>query len=131
METCEEAGKRILGMKERTHNMKEDTEITSLKERRKCLKINIDGCNSQETRAKLEQERKGIKKKITEKLKNNEINELDEKMKHLECMKDDTTKYFYVMRNIQNMNRNVKTPMLVKDKYGFIPRDQQQKRFKL
>ena len=50
METCEEAGKRILGMKERTNKKKDDTEITSLKERRKSLKINIDGCNSQETR---------------------------------------------------------------------------------
>ena len=42
-------------------------------------------------------------------------------MQHLENMKDDTTKYFYVMRNVQNMNRNTKSTMLVKDKEGNTP----------
>ena len=121
IETCEEAGKRVLGMKEKVKSNNKDSEIDSLKERRRCLKTNIDGCRCQVTRAKLEEERVGIKKKITQKLKVNEERELDEKLRNLESMKDDTTKYFYVMRNLQNMNRNTKTPMLIKDKEGNTP----------
>ena len=64
IETCEEAGKRTLGIKEKVRNKRKDSEIDSLKERRRCLKTNIDSCKNQETRIKLEEERKGIKKKI-------------------------------------------------------------------
>ena len=108
-------------------NKRKDSEIDSLKERRRCLKTNIDSCKNQETRIKLEEERKGIKKKIEKKLKLNEEKEIDEKMHHLENMKDDTTKYFYVMRNLQNMNRNTKTPMIIKDKEGNTPGSTQEK----
>ena len=38
--------------------------------------------------------------KIKEKLKKSEEKELDDKMKHLENMKDDNTKYHYVIRNM-------------------------------
>ena len=42
-------------------------------------------------------------------------------MKHLEQIKDDNTKYFYVMRDIQKTNRNTKSTVLIKDKEGNVP----------
>ena len=48
-------------------------------------------------------------------------------MKHLESMKDDTTKCFYVMRNIQNMNRNTKASIIVKDREGNVPGSNEEK----
>ena len=41
-------------------------------------------------------------------------------MKHLEELKDDNTKYYYVMRNIQSMNRNNKSSIIVKDTDGNV-----------
>ena len=36
-------------------------------------------------------------------------------------MKDDNTKYYYVMRDIQSINRNSKSSIILKDKNGDIP----------
>ena len=36
-------------------------------------------------------------------------------MEKLENIKDDNTKYFYVIREMQNNNRNQKSSMIVKD----------------
>ena len=121
LEECKEVDEEVLGVKENNKEPEHDKEISSLKDRRHNLKVNIDGCNSKEVRAKLEHERKGIKSKITKQLKANEEKALDEKMQRLESLKDDNSKYFYVMRDIQNMNSNKKSAMLVKDVNGNVP----------
>ena len=43
------------------------------------------------------------------KLKEIKETELDKKMEKLEHTKDDNTKYFYVIREMQNNNRNQKS----------------------
>ena len=121
VKTCEEAGKEALGTREKSKQKQEDVEISNLKERKHRLKLNINGCNSQATREKFEEERKGIQKEITRRLKDNEEKELDSKMKHLEDIKNDNTRYFYVMRDIQKHNRNTKSTIMIKDKEGNIP----------
>ena len=118
---CNVAGKEVLGLKEKSKPMQVDKEISALKEQRHTLKNNLNGCNNNDTRIKFENERKRIKKQIKSKLKENDEKALDDKMSHLENMKDDTTKYFYVMRDIQKMNRNTKSTIIVKDKDGNIP----------
>ena len=42
-------------------------------------------------------------------------------MAHLESIKDDNTKYFYILRYLQNNNSNKKTSIIVKDKEGNCP----------
>ena len=121
IKNCEEAGKEILGIKEKYKQKQEDEEIGKLKDTRQRLKVNISGCNSQEVRKKFEEERKGLQKKIKSKLKENEERDLDIKMKNLEAIKNDNTKYYYVMRSLQNSNRNTKSSILVKDKEGNTP----------
>ena len=119
--TCKAAGKEILGTKEKFKQKPEDHEIQNLKEERHRLKVKIDGCNSTELRKKFESRRRNIQKEITSKLKAAEERELDQKMKHLESLKDDNTKYYYVMRDIQSINRNRKTSIIVKDPEGNVP----------
>ena len=46
--------------------------------------------------------------------------ELDQKMKHLESIKDDNTIYLYVLRDLQNLNKNNKSSTLVKDSEGNV-----------
>ena len=81
----------------------------------------LKGCNSQEARKKLQNEGKNIKKKINIKLKEAEENDLDKKVAHLESIKDDNTKYLYVLRDFQNNNSNKKSSIIVKDKEGNCP----------
>ena len=69
----------------------------------------------------MEHGRRSIKAEIDRQLKIDEEKDLDDRMQKLESLKDDNSKYFYVLRDIQNMNRNNKTSMLVKDKDGTIP----------
>ena len=42
-------------------------------------------------------------------------------LEKLESVKDDNTKYYYVMRDLQNINRNNKSSIILKDKDGNIP----------
>ena len=56
---------------------------------------------------------------MNKRLKKKEEQELDEKMKHLESLKDDNTKYHYVLREINKPKH--KTSILVKDSQGNVP----------
>ena len=84
------------------------------------LKLNdkINSCNVPETRARMRQECKNIKKQVNRKVKEAEENEIDRQMKHLEQISDDNTKYYYVLRSLQNSKKNNKSSMLVNDKEG-------------
>ena len=125
--TCNEAGKETLGTKERTKQKQENKDISNLKERRQSLKTNISSCNSEEARKQMENQRKDIKKKITKKLKEAEEKDLDDKLQHLESIKDENTKYYYAMRDIQNYNKNRKSTMIIKDQDGNIPGSNEEK----
>ena len=50
-----------------------------------------------------------------------EEEEVDQKLEKLESVKDDNTKYYYVMRDLQNINKNNKSSIILKDKDGNIP----------
>ena len=65
VETCLEAGIETLGIKEKTPKQaKPNKDLKNLADTRQRLKNKIEGSNSAETRKKLEEERKNIKKKI-------------------------------------------------------------------
>ena len=90
--TCNEAGKETLGMKERTKKNKENKEISNLKERRQSLRTNMNFCNSVEVRKQMANQIIDINKKIKQTLKEAEEKEVNDKLKHLESIKDDNTK---------------------------------------
>jgi hypothetical protein len=119
--TCHKAGEEVLGLKEKQNRKNEDKEITTLKENRQRLKHKIDASNSPELRKKLENDRRAIKAVINKKIKKAEEEEVDQKLEKLESVKDDNTKYYYVMRDLQNTNRDNKTSIILKDKHGNIP----------
>ena len=56
---------------------------------------------------------------MNKRLKKKEEQELDEKMKHLESLKDDNTKYHYVLREINKPKHKIS--ILVKDSQGNVP----------
>ena len=86
----------------------EDKEIRELSDQRKTIKTKINVCRSQDTKSKLKEEPKTLKKEINKKLKEKEEEKLDKQMENLENVKDDNTKYFYVLREMQNSNTNKK-----------------------
>ena len=127
VETCLEAGIEVLGVKDKRSNQSENKEIKELSERKQRLKNKMQGCNSQETRSKLRDEMKSTKKKINKKLKKIEEDDIDKKLELLEQIKDDNTKYFYVLRDLQKLNNNKKASIIVKDKEGNCPGSTQEK----
>ena len=71
VETCLEAGKEALGIKEKVKTKKQNEGIKNMSEIKERLRQKIATCNSAETRDKLNREMKNTKKKINEKLKQN------------------------------------------------------------
>lgn len=121
VDTCKKAGKEVLGTREKHTKPPINKEIKFLTEEKQRLCNKLKGCNSQKARNKLKYEAKTIKKNINKKLKEVEENDLDKKMEHLELIKDDNTKYFYVLRSLHNSNNNKKAAIIVKDKDGNVP----------
>ena len=121
VENCLESGLDILGVKGKRHKLPENEEIKELSDRQRRLNTKVQCCNSQETRAKFKEEIKTIKKQINKKLKKLEEEDIDRKLQHLEKISDDNTKYFYVLRDLQNVNNNKKAAIIVKDKEGNCP----------
>ena len=68
---------------------------------------------------KLKLESKYVKKEIDRRLRKKEEEEVNKKMEHLESIKDDNTKYHYMMRDINKPTHKV--PILVKDENGDVP----------
>lgn len=81
----------------------------------------MDASNCAELRKKFESDRRAIKAKIDQKIKRAEEEKVDQMLEKLENVKDDNTKYYYVMRDLQNINRNNKSCIILKDKDGNIP----------
>ena len=99
---CKEAGREVLGEKEKHSKTPENKELRNLSDRKQNLLNNIKGCSSQEARSKMKTEANNIKYQIKNKLKEKEEQEMDTKLKKIELIKDDNTKYFYALRSLQN-----------------------------
>ena len=84
------------------------------------MRNQINACNSQECRTKLKEESKNVIKKLNNRLKQIEEDKLDEKMETLEKCKDENTKYYYVLRDMQNDEKNKKASIIVKDEEGNV-----------
>ena len=121
IEDCLEAGKEVLGVKDKFAKKPENKEIKELSERKHRLKIKIQSSNNQDVRNKLKEEVKFTKKLINTKLKKIEEDDIDQKLHHLENISDDNTKYYYVLRDLQKMKDNKKASIIVKDKNGNCP----------
>ena len=127
VEVCLKSGEETLGTKETKNKSKENEEIKILSERNKTLKNQINSSNSSEKKMKLKEESKNIKKEINTKLKKIEEDQLDKKMENLEKCKDENTKYFYVLREMQNEDKNKKASIIVKDEQGNAPGSNKEK----
>ena len=127
VETCLKSGEETLGTKETKNKPKENEEIKILSERNKTLRTQINDSKSLEKRTKLKEESKNVKKEINTKLKKIEEDHLDKKMEHLEKCKDENTKYFNVLREMQNEDKNKKASIIVKDEKGNVPGSNKEK----
>ena len=118
VDTCLKVGEEVLDKKERTKTC-QDKEIKRLSEMRQTIKRQILDSEKPEKIEKLKLESKYVKKEIDRRLRKKEEEEVNKKMEHLEAIKDDNTKYHYVMRDINKPTHKV--PILVKDENGDIP----------
>ena len=116
--TCLSAGKEVLGTKEREDKCKDEEVQQMSKQRQTPIRQLLDS-KLPEKKSALKKESRNLKKAIDKRLKENEENELDEKMQRLEDIKDDNTKYHYVMRELNRPKKKI--PILVKDDEGNIP----------
>ena len=92
---CTETGKKILGTKQ--PNMKHnDPVLKQLSEQKQKIKNDINANNNTQSK----QELRNIKKNIKQKIKENLENELKDKLQKLEETKNDSTRYFVAMREI-------------------------------
>ena len=119
VETCLKVGEEVLGNKEKKKQTDQDIEIKRLSDMRKTIKRQITDSTSIERKESLKKERLYIKKEINYRMKKLEEKEIDEKMAHIESIKDDNTRYHYAMRDINKPTQKV--PILVKDSEGNIP----------
>ena len=76
----------------------DNDEIEMLSKKNWKLKKDIESNTDNEKKKLKSKERKEIKKEINKCMKEQENEELDNKLKHLENLKDDSSKYFAVMR---------------------------------
>ena len=118
VDTCLKVGEEVLGKNERTKTC-QDKEIIRLSEMRQTIKRQILDSEKPEKIEKLKLESKYVKKEIDRRLRKKEEEEVNKKMEHLEAIKDDNTKYHYVMRDINKPTHKV--PILVKDENGDVP----------
>ena len=119
VETCLKVGEEVLGNKEKKKQTDQDIEIKRLSDMRKTIKRQITDSTSIERKESLKKERLYIKKEINYRMKKLEEKEIDEKMAHIESIKDDNTRYHYAMRDINRPTQKV--PILVKDSEGNVP----------
>ena len=117
VDTCLKVGEEVLGKKERTKKC-QDKEIKRLSDMRQTIKRQILDNEKPDKIEKLKLESKYVKKEIDRRLRKKEEEEVNKKMEHLESIKDDNTKYHYVMRDINKPTHKV--PILVKDENGDV-----------
>ena len=117
VELCKQAGLETLGEQSKNQAVK-DPEIHALSSKSQILRRKIESLNDETQKIPLKKERRIIKKQIQKKLKEYEEKILNDKLEKLEQVKNDSNKYYQVLRDI-NSNK-VKKTLLVTDNKGKI-----------
>ena len=114
---CKDTGKEILGHKG-TKQMINDPELKELSQKSHKLHIDISASKDKHKRANLRAEHKRIIKLIRKNISSHQSQVIQEKLQQLETLKDDSNRYFQVLRSINNNKR--KQPLCVQDERGNI-----------
>ena len=109
---CLKAAEEIVG-KAKTDKLN-DAQINNLSNLNKKLRNEISKTNDIQQRNELGEKRKEIKKKIKTKIKEHKEQILNERLHRLNQFKDDSNKYYTVMRELQNKEK--KKAIIVWDK---------------
>ena len=96
-QNCIEVSKEIMGTKAGSRKVC-DTEIKELSNKNKLLKKKIDSAKSMDRRTELKVEKQKVKNQIRMKIGEIEKAEIEEKIKHLEEIKNDANKYYQALR---------------------------------
>ena len=102
----------------------ENPEIQQLSNKNHKLRRDIEACKYPEQRRDLKIERKETKKQIQQKLKEHENAMLEDSLTRLEETKDDSNRYYQVLREINN--KKSKQPLCVNDEDGNIASTEKQ-----
>ena len=116
-DVCKDTGKEILGHKERKHKIN-DPELKELSQKSHKLHLDISASKDKNKRANLRAERKRTIKLIRKKISNHQSQVIEEKLQQLETFKDDSNRYYQVLRSINNNKR--KQPLCVQYEDGNI-----------
>ena len=108
---CKEAGKEVFGKEERRERIENPT-VKKLIEEKQKIKKDINSVKDQQTRKEKCKELRKIKKEIKKSIKEHEEKQLDEELKKLEASKDDSSRYYRVMREMQYKKPR---PLKIKD----------------
>ena len=116
-DVCKDTGKEILGHKDRKQKIN-DPELKELSQKSHKLHLDISASKDKNKRANLRAERKQIIKLIRKKISNYQSQVIEDKLQQLETFKDDSNRYYQVLRSINNNKR--KQPLCVQDEDGNI-----------
>ena len=98
---CKKAGELILGERERNIRHQDPVLKKLADDKQKTKRDNV--AKNQEIRKQKCQELRTIKKEMKKCIKGNEENQLDEQLKKVEWRKNDSNRYYRVMREIHNI----------------------------
>ena len=111
VENCKQAGKEILG-KRTSHKRESDPILQELSKKKHQAKMDINATTCKISRKVKCKDLKNLKKDIKKRLKENEESALNDKLKLLETTKDDSTRYYSVLRDMQYTKPR---PLQIKD----------------
>ena len=117
VELCKKAGLETLGEKAKKSSAN-DPEIGKLQKESQMLRNKIESNTNENTKKEMKKRRREIKKEITQIIKKHEEKILDDKLKYLESVKNDSNKYHAAMRELRSQRKP--KPTIVKDKNGKI-----------
>ena len=96
------AGEEELGLKEKNQKYV-DTELSELSEKQHKIKEDIESCTDNNRRLELRENTRTLRKKIDKIVQKMEERELDEKLKNIESMKDDSNKSHQAVRELKRL----------------------------
>ena len=121
--TLKETAKDTLGTIKRTHREVSDPEIKVLSEKQKNLKLQISNETNNHLREGLKLKRNQIITKIHDILKKETTEKIDQQLKQIEQTKDDSTRMFSAIKQIQKFKPKKK--LLIKTKEGSLTANEQ------
>ena len=96
----------------------QDDELEQQSKTLKKLKVDIESCQKNEKREAMKKRKKEVKTGIKKRIKQIEEEQLENKLKEIENMKDDSTRCFAAIKDLTN-NRKQK-PLIVKNENGKV-----------